>query len=102
MKQEESNQVLQRGHTLKMPACSYCKRNYEIPRGMTYIQVDGTIHHLCSSKCKRNMLMKRRKVRWILKEKKVKVAPVKEVKAEVKEEVKTETKAKEEVKAKSE
>lgn len=52
-----------------MPKCSYCKKDYEIPRGITYIQKDGTIKHLCSSKCRKNMLMKRRKVRWVSKNK---------------------------------
>jgi ribosomal protein L24E len=28
---------------------------------------DGTINYLCSSKCRKNMLMKRRKVRWVTK-----------------------------------
>ena len=28
---------------------------------------DGVINYLCSSKCRKNMLMKRRKVRWISK-----------------------------------
>jgi ribosomal protein L24E len=32
---------------------------------------DGKINHLCSSKCRKNMSMNRRKVRWINKEKKV-------------------------------
>ena len=53
-----------------MPRCSYCKENYSVPKGMTFIKTDGTIIHLCSSKCRKNMLMKRRKVRWILKDKK--------------------------------
>ncbi len=55
----------------KMPKCVYCKKNYENPRGLTLIMVNGTINHLCSSKCRKNMLMKRRKVRWISKVKKV-------------------------------
>lgn len=54
-----------------MPKCVYCKKNYENPRGLTLIMVNGTINHLCSSKCRKNMLMKRRKVRWISKVKKV-------------------------------
>ncbi len=53
-----------------MPRCSYCKENYGIPKGMTLVKTDGTIVHLCSSKCRKNMLMKRRKVRWISKTKK--------------------------------
>lgn len=55
-----------------MPKCSYCKKDYEFPKGITYVMKDGTIKHLCSGKCKKNMLMKKRKVRWILKNKKKK------------------------------
>jgi large subunit ribosomal protein L24e len=54
-----------------MPKCSYCEEDYGVPKGMTLVKTDGTIVHLCSSKCRKNMLMKRRKVRWISKTKKV-------------------------------
>ena len=53
-----------------MPKCSYCGKNYEFPRGLTYVLKDGKVHYLCSSKCRKNMAMKRRKVRWISKQKK--------------------------------
>ena len=53
-----------------MPICFYCKKEYDIHRGLTFILADGTIKHLCSSKCRKNMHMKRRKVRWISKKKK--------------------------------
>jgi ribosomal protein L24E len=53
-----------------MPKCSYCASHYEINRGMTYIKTDGTILHLCCAKCKKNYLMKRRKIRWVSKTKK--------------------------------
>ncbi len=55
-----------------MTKCTYCGEEYEVPRGLTFVFNDGTAKHLCSSKCKKNMLMKRRKVRWISKKKKVK------------------------------
>ena len=48
-----------------MPKCVYCSKIYENPRGLTLVMKDGTINYLCSSKCRKNMLMKRRKVRWI-------------------------------------
>lgn len=48
-----------------MPKCVYCQSQYEFPRGLTLIMKDGTINHLCSSKCRKNMLMGRRKVRWL-------------------------------------
>lgn len=54
-----------------MPKCSYCGKEYEIPRGLTFIKTDGKIVYLCSSKCRKNMVMKRRKVRWISKKKKI-------------------------------
>jgi ribosomal protein L24E len=50
-----------------MPKCSYCGTNYEFPRGLTYVKADGSVKNLCSSKCKKNMLMKRRRVNWIAK-----------------------------------
>jgi len=50
--------------------CVYCGKNYEIPRGLTLVMKSGAINYLCSSKCRKNMLMKRRKVRWISKVKK--------------------------------
>jgi ribosomal protein L24E len=56
-----------------MPKCSYCSKEYSIPRGLTLVLKDGTAKHLCSSKCRKNFAMKRRKVRWITKTKKEKV-----------------------------
>ena len=50
-----------------MPKCVYCGTNYEFPRGLTLVKADGTVKFLCSSKCKKNMLMKRRKVNWVRK-----------------------------------
>lgn len=50
-----------------MPKCVYCGKLYGIPRGLTLVMKDGTINYLCSSKCRKNMLMKRRKVRWVIK-----------------------------------
>jgi ribosomal protein L24E len=52
-----------------MPKCVYCGTNYENPRGLTLVMVNGTINYLCSSKCRKNMLMRRRKVRWVTKKK---------------------------------
>ncbi len=57
-----------------MPFCSFCKKQYQIPRGMTVVMNDGTINHFCSSKCRKNSLMKRRKVRWVLKNEENKAA----------------------------
>jgi len=52
-----------------MPKCVYCGKTYEFPRGLTLVMKDGTVNHFCSSKCRKNMLMKRRKVRWVTKKK---------------------------------
>jgi len=54
-----------------MPKCVYCGREYDIPHGLTLVMIDGTINHLCSSKCRKNLKMGRRKVRWVSKKKKV-------------------------------
>ncbi len=53
-----------------MPKCSYCGKTYENPKGLTLVKTDGTIKYFCSSKCRKNMAMKRRKVNWIRKSKK--------------------------------
>jgi large subunit ribosomal protein L24e len=53
-----------------MPRCSFCKQNYEFPRGLTLVLNDGNILYLCSSKCRKNMLHLRRdnkKVNWVRK-----------------------------------
>jgi len=51
-----------------MPKCVYCAKQYEFPRGLTLVGKDGAINYLCSSKCRKNMKMGRRKVRWLPKE----------------------------------
>ncbi len=53
-----------------MPKCVYCGKVYEFPQGVTVVTNKGSINYLCSSKCRKNMIMKRRKVRWIAKSKK--------------------------------
>lgn len=62
-----------------MPKCVFCGKVYEFPRGLTYVKKDGSVNYLCSSKCRKNMLMKRRKVRWVMKDKKEKVQTENEV-----------------------
>ncbi len=69
-----------------MPKCSYCGRMYEIPRGLTLVMNSGSVKHLCSSKCRKNMNMKRRKVNWIRKSSKKGEELQKEIKAEVEDE----------------
>lgn len=53
-----------------MPKCVYCGKMYESPKGLTLVSKDGTAKYLCSSKCRKNMKMKRRKIRWVTKKKK--------------------------------
>lgn len=55
-----------------MPKCVYCGKTYENPRGLSLVKNDGTVKYLCSSKCRKNMAMKRRKVNWIRKGKEAK------------------------------
>ncbi len=51
-----------------MPKCVYCGKQYEPPRGLTLVMTNGDVNHLCSAKCRKNMKMGRRKVRWLPKE----------------------------------
>ena len=56
-----------------MPKCVYCGKMYGFPRGITFVTKEGVVKPICSSKCKKNMEMKRRKVRWIVSAKKEKI-----------------------------
>ena len=56
-----------------MPKCVYCGKDYDAHKGLTLVKNDGSVNHLCSSKCRKNMLMKRRKIRWVSKKKKEKL-----------------------------
>jgi len=55
-----------------MPICTFCKRRYELPRGLTLILNDGRSLHFCNSKCKKNFELGRdsRKVNWVKRKKK--------------------------------
>jgi len=55
-----------------MPKCSFCGKEYDLHKGLSFVMKDGSVKHLCSGKCRKNMLMKRRKIRWISKTKKIK------------------------------
>lgn len=52
-----------------MPVCTFCKNNYEFPKGTTVVQKDSSVVYFCSSKCRKNMEMGRlnKKVKWIRK-----------------------------------
>lgn len=53
-----------------MPKCSYCGKEYNFPKGLSLVLKDGSVKYLCSSKCRKNREMKRRKVKWLPKKKK--------------------------------
>ena len=69
-----------------MPKCVYCGKEYSFPKGTTVVTNKGNINYLCSSKCRKNMNMKRRKVNWIRKSSKKGEELQKEIKAEVEDE----------------
>ena len=52
-----------------MVSCSFCKKNYEFPKGTTVVQKDGSVRYFCSSKCRKNFEMGRlsKKVKWVKK-----------------------------------
>ncbi len=58
-----------------MPACSFCKKNYENPRGLTIFTFDGKSIFYCSSKCRNNAKLGRdpKKTGWVKSIKKIKV-----------------------------
>jgi len=65
-----------------MPTCSFCKKNFEAPRGLTVFTFEGKTIYFCSTKCRRNMNLKRdpKKVNWVKREKVKKSEKVVEVK----------------------
>ncbi|MFA5992984.1 MAG: 50S ribosomal protein L24e [Candidatus Pacearchaeota archaeon] len=52
-----------------MPACSFCKKHYENPRGLTFVLTNGELLYFCSSKCRKNHKLGRRgdRLSWIAK-----------------------------------
>ena len=63
-----------------MPKCSFCNKNYEIPRGLTYVLNNGDILYFCSSKCRKNNNLgrKSKNVNWVRKSDKKEKVEVKE------------------------
>ena len=74
-----------------MATCSFCRRNFKDPRGLTVFTFDGRAIHFCSSKCRRNTALGRdgRKTNWV---KKSGVSFGAKEEIEVKKEEKTEVK----------
>ena len=60
------------GGMSQMPKCTFCKLQYEFPKGITVIQKDGKPKYFCSKKCRNSSEMGRdnRKVSWVKKVKK--------------------------------
>ena len=63
-----------------MPTCSFCKKNYKEPRGLTVFTFDGRSVYFCSGKCRKNLDLGRdpKKVNWVKREKKVGISKSKE------------------------
>ena len=58
-----------------MPKCSFCNSEMEPGTGKLYIRKQGKQFFFCSSKCEKNMIKLKRnpkKIKWAVKEKKVK------------------------------
>lgn len=57
-----------------MPVCSFCRAQYEFPKGTTLVLKDGAIKFYCGSKCKKNSEMGRnnKKVKWVRKSDQIK------------------------------
>ena len=53
-----------------MTVCSYCKKTYNSPKGLTIFSFDGRAIHYCSGKCRKNEALKRdaRKLNWVRKD----------------------------------
>lgn len=47
-----------------MPKCTYCGKDYELHKGLTLVDATGKIKHFCSSKCRKNAEMGRKKRQW--------------------------------------
>lgn len=48
-----------------MPKCSYCGKDYEWPKGLTFVDSSKSkIFYFCSKKCRRYFEMKRKKGKW--------------------------------------
>lgn len=50
-----------------MPKCSFCSKQYSEHKGVMIVDsVKGDISYFCSSKCRKNAKMKRRKKKWTI------------------------------------
>jgi ribosomal protein L24E len=50
-----------------MPKCTYCNKEYKFPKGISVVDsIKGEIKYYCSSKCRKNAEMKRKKRKWAI------------------------------------
>ena len=56
-----------------MPVCSFCRNDYDFPRGTTVVGKEGNVRYYCSSKCRKNFEMgrKNKNVKWVIKKRKL-------------------------------
>lgn len=52
-----------------MVGCSFCSKQMKPGRGITFVTIDSKILHFCSSKCRKNFKLGRKKKKWATKEK---------------------------------
>lgn len=53
-----------------MPVCSFCRKRYKEPRGLTVFTFDGRSIYYCSGKCRKNVEHLHRdpkKTNWVIK-----------------------------------
>ena len=52
--------------------CSFCGKEFSHGMGLMYVKTDATVLWFCSSKCRRNLDLKRdpKKVNWVKRKKK--------------------------------
>lgn len=48
---------------MKIFKCSFCGEEIRAGTGLTYFKVDGSALHFCSSKCRKNLMVMKRKAR---------------------------------------
>ena len=69
-----------------MPKCTLCGKNYELPRGLTLVLLDGRALHFCSSKCRKNHKMRKgKKLKWVTKQRTTRKEQIEELKQQAEE-----------------
>lgn len=52
-----------------MVKCNYCSKQVKPGHGITFVTIDSRVLNFCSSKCRKNFKLGRKKKKWALKEK---------------------------------